>query len=482
MDKNLTYQKARRIRNTKVTDLLADQLLYEKSIGKAIGKTVSLKFQSKIKGIKEKFDPLNVAKFLTGGSKLAPALLGRMLGRDIRDIEYFTGRNRPIRIGPGKGTASKITPTPGEGGDIQGINEQLLKIYTFLKQSNEQDIKRREKEQNFKEEKEIEKEKRHKEFIDALKKLKTGKTTATAVSKKEEEKEGFDFGGMVEGIMSKIKDMVQGMIDSALEVYKWVKDLKILKDLVAHIGPLLRFLGSNFFAFLTGTAGTALLAIGGAAALLAYLASIEKEEIEKNPYAEKYKDNPYAMKLRGEAKTVGEAAAQNQAKATVQVPRRTIEDFVKSDQTDAELLEEFGQDRAGLKKWLSENPNRNAMYQKPIKGFGSTGGSSVAPMPDETDAETARLTRQNAAATPRQTQPKAEVVPQSTNSQVNTLMNQNAEANLPKIPNTQVQSVTNNLINNSSSQIQKMAKLEEIPVHNDEPTFLRMIMNSTRVV
>ena len=56
MDQNLTYQKARRIRGTKLTDLLADQLLYEPTIGKAIKKTISLKTQSSIKGIKEKFD------------------------------------------------------------------------------------------------------------------------------------------------------------------------------------------------------------------------------------------------------------------------------------------------------------------------------------------------------------------------------------------------------------------------------------------
>ena len=86
MDKNLTYQKARRIRGTKLTDLLADQLLYEPTVTKAIGKTISLKTQAKIKGIKEKFDPLNIVKFLTFGSKLGPALYGKLAGRDIREI------------------------------------------------------------------------------------------------------------------------------------------------------------------------------------------------------------------------------------------------------------------------------------------------------------------------------------------------------------------------------------------------------------
>ena len=132
MDQNLTYQKARRIRGTKLTDLLADQLLYEPTIGKAVKKTISLKVQSNIKGIKESFDPLNIVKFLTGGSKLGPALYGKIMGRNIRDIEYFTGRNRPLRVGPSRSTASKITPLAGGDGNIGGINEQLLKIYNFL--------------------------------------------------------------------------------------------------------------------------------------------------------------------------------------------------------------------------------------------------------------------------------------------------------------------------------------------------------------
>jgi len=131
MDKNLTYQKARTIRSTKLTDLLADQLAFEPSVGSAIKRTVSLKLQARMKGFKEKFDPLNIIKFMTFGSTLAPALLGRMMGRSSRDIQYFSGRNRPVRVG--KSTASKITPIEGGDGDVSGINEQLLKIYGYLK-------------------------------------------------------------------------------------------------------------------------------------------------------------------------------------------------------------------------------------------------------------------------------------------------------------------------------------------------------------
>lgn len=484
MDQNLTYQKARRIRGTKLTDLFTDQLLYEPSIGKAIGKTISLKAQSKIKGIKEKFDPLNIAKFLTFGSNIGPALYGKLAGRDPRDIQYFTGRYSPIRVGGTKGTASKITPTPGQGGDIDGINEQLLKIYNFLKSSYEIDNKRKQQEQNFKEEKEIEKERRHKEFIEALTKLKRGKTTASAVSKAEE-KEGFDFGGLVEGIISKIKDMISGMIDAALDAYKWVKNLTVLKDLVSYVPRILSLLG-----WFATPLGVALLAATSAGALLAYLGNKQKEEIEANPYDPKFKDNAYAMVLRGEAKSVGEATQMNIAKTIKTFRRNEVESFVNSPLSDAELVEEFGTDRVGLKKWLYENPSKGAVYQAPVRGMNVQTSSATA-MPNETDAETARLSRQNAAAAPKiETKieapsvetPKATMVPVSANEQLNTVMSENVAANLPAKPSNEAQSVINNLIQNRASRQQELARLDEIAVHNDEPTFMRMIMDSTRLV
>ena len=65
---SINYQQARRIRNTGLMDLFADQLLYSKSITGAIGKTISLKSRARIKRITEAFDPLNIAKTLTFGS------------------------------------------------------------------------------------------------------------------------------------------------------------------------------------------------------------------------------------------------------------------------------------------------------------------------------------------------------------------------------------------------------------------------------
>ena len=186
MADNINYQQSRRIRKTNFTDLLSDQLLYNKSITGAIGKTISLKTQAKIKGIKEKFDPLNIARALTFGSKLGPALYGRLAGRSIKDIEYFTGRMRPIHTG-GKGRLDKLRPgeatvsggeVSGEGLVLKEVNKQLIRIYGDLKKNNENMVKRIEREKNFDEERQLESLQRHKELLKALGGISGGPTIA----------------------------------------------------------------------------------------------------------------------------------------------------------------------------------------------------------------------------------------------------------------------------------------------------------------
>jgi len=60
MATNLDYQKARRIRNASFADILSDQLAGDSTIRGAIKKTISLRAQARVKGFKEKFDPLNI--------------------------------------------------------------------------------------------------------------------------------------------------------------------------------------------------------------------------------------------------------------------------------------------------------------------------------------------------------------------------------------------------------------------------------------
>ena len=125
-DNKLNYQQARSVRKAKFSDILLDQLANKDTgVFSAVGKTISMKGQARIKGIKEKFDPLNIIRFMTMGSRFGPALFGKMTGRNQKDIDYFTGRTKSV-VGT-RNTADRLKKVGGDG-DSEGINQQLAKI------------------------------------------------------------------------------------------------------------------------------------------------------------------------------------------------------------------------------------------------------------------------------------------------------------------------------------------------------------------
>ncbi|NDE11860.1 MAG: hypothetical protein EBZ95_15080, partial [Chitinophagia bacterium] len=129
-DNKLNYQQARSVRKAKFSDILLDQLANKDTgVFSAVGKTISMKGQARIKGIKEKFDPLNIIRFMTMGSRFGPALFGKMTGRNQKDIDYFTGRTKSV-VGT-RNTADRLKKVGGDG-DSEGINQQLAKIFSFL--------------------------------------------------------------------------------------------------------------------------------------------------------------------------------------------------------------------------------------------------------------------------------------------------------------------------------------------------------------
>jgi hypothetical protein len=282
--------------------------------------------------------------------------------------------------------------TPNYGDSTEALNE----IFDFMKMNQDKQLRQLQVQKSFDEEKLSEENRRHKELLEAINKFIDVKVTTVTKVEPEQPKTT-----LMDDILSGIKSMVEGIIKNAVAlIEKTIEGIKttlnVLKEaydiLKPYISAIGRFFTSPLFMSVLGPA----LLIGSLAAFLKTAAD-EKAAIEANPYDEKYKDNAYAMTLRGEATSVAQATQQNIAKTIKTFRRKEVEDFVNSDQTDAELLNQFGQDRAGLKSWLSENPKPSAVYQAPVRGMGTTGGSSVAPMPDQTDAETARLSRQNAA-------------------------------------------------------------------------------------
>lgn len=155
----MDYAEAKKIRGKSFGTMLGE---HEGGLGESFKAAISQKTQAKMAGLKEKFDPMNVAKFMTGGSNWAPALLGKLTGRKQSSIDYFSGVKRR-----GKGTAEKLGAigSGGSGGDFLGI---LQDIESLLHTTREEDKLKAEEENNFAEEKALEKARRHKELMEAL--------------------------------------------------------------------------------------------------------------------------------------------------------------------------------------------------------------------------------------------------------------------------------------------------------------------------
>lgn len=236
----MEYSKARSIRSQKLSSLIADKIAEGGSISGSIGKSISEKLKARATGIQEKFDPLNFARFITGGSKLAPAVLGRITGRSKSSIKYFTqtGSSTAKKLG-------KLSKESGEYGvDSEKLAQNLNSIYNLLRTSRERDIKLREIERSFQEEKINEDERRHQEFLGALREF-FGPTKKTATAVVEE----AEAGGGLFSTLKTIYDKVKSEIDDVVKKIKdYIDGFEIFKNPLQWFGgTLLRFLGSNLF-------------------------------------------------------------------------------------------------------------------------------------------------------------------------------------------------------------------------------------------
>lgn len=362
----LNYQQARIVRKQSLRDVIADELIRGKGLGSAITGAIGLKTQARVKGIKAKFDPLNLVKFLTFGSRLGPALYGKLFGRSQKDVEYFTGRAKPI----GRGRQKLVKDDVDGDENTSGMKTILKQILTFLQKTHEHDMTMREEENNLKESNNLADEKRHKELLKALGVKTTDEPTATPVEK-EKENDGFLSGlmnsirGIIKGITDKIVNIKKDF-EKAMEAFKDFKMIKEFAQTVKKAWPALIAILEWF----TKPFGAALLGITALAAFL-LLMKQTKEEIEANPYAPEYKDNVYAMMLRKETSTIAEGASLNQGKALQPVNRSEIADAVMlpdSVFSDKDAREQYGMGKQGLQQWLIDNPSVKVFQRPEIVG------------------------------------------------------------------------------------------------------------------
>ena len=131
----MDYGQAKDIRKKSFGPLLAEQ---EGGAGASFKKALSLKTQAKMTGLKETFDPMNIAKKMTFGSNWAPAMLGKLTGRKPESIAHFTGANiKNKRLGR---SAALADNDDSEEPTTPAI-ESVKAIHKLLKQ-REQQIKK----------------------------------------------------------------------------------------------------------------------------------------------------------------------------------------------------------------------------------------------------------------------------------------------------------------------------------------------------
>jgi hypothetical protein len=211
----LSYQQARIIRARGLKDLITQNIVSGQGFGSSVGSAVSDKFKAKAKGISEKFDTLNVARML--GGKLGAAIIGRLTGRNQRDIEYFTGKRSGAMSSVGY-SQNKLTSDYSQAlytniseGQQQrmrkgdSVADILAKMYNFMKKSHEEQVKAMELAKDFD---------------------KTKKVTQPTAQKIQKEKMGLPAATKMDtDWLSSLLKKVGGILTTLSLVYSVLKDL-----------------------------------------------------------------------------------------------------------------------------------------------------------------------------------------------------------------------------------------------------------------
>jgi chemotaxis protein histidine kinase CheA len=157
----MNYHESARTRKTGLSTLILNKLMSGGSVGSSIKGAISDRMQASVMGLKEKFDPLNIASKLTGGSRIGPALLGRMTGRSKEDIDYFAHNRRVHRF--------DNVMNKGQGsGDSRKSIEALENIYSFMVKTRESQIKDNHSTFKFENERQQANQRRHDEVMDVF--------------------------------------------------------------------------------------------------------------------------------------------------------------------------------------------------------------------------------------------------------------------------------------------------------------------------
>lgn len=365
------YNNTRRTQATGLADiirtLISGTTNYQRRPQKVSEKTIE-----NMEDLKQNFHPTNIGRAL--GRKTAGMFINMFKSDD--KVGAKKGRTREIKENKKN---NPLYTKVAEGADKpvrknDTLSDVFSKIYNILKLNIEENRKQYQLDKNFAEEKEDERENRHKELVKAI----SGLTGGSMVTKVEEKKKENTFSN----ILDSVKKMIENFKKQLEPLLEFAKDIG--KNGFKYLSKFLSLLGNPALL-------SFLLPVAAASALL-WLIKNAREEIEANPYDPKFKNVPYAMQLRGEAKTSGEAAQRNIAEVKRQVGRTTVKQLVEANLPEAQYQRELGASKSELSNWLATTKDKpGASWQAPVRDASGQITTRAGPVGDDLRVSPAEL-------------------------------------------------------------------------------------------
>ena len=446
----MSFEQAKKIRGESLSNRIAGRLVGGESFGTSISKSLSEGTKARMTGLREKINPMNIAKFMTGGSSLAAAMMGRMTGASKEDMRYFTNKQGKMD------TASKIKPTVQDEGVLDLLNE----IYLLLEDSRKSSLK------EFPTEEEIfEREKkakdRHKELLEALK-YKKPKETAT----KEKEEEGL-LKNILTWFKSPLGVFLLGLGSMAALFGALYVGLRMLNENTPNMKALSP---DEAQAILQNGSEGDIQAAGGREFLEDIVVNGKQRAkdvlaMPEDTPEEKSTKKKAMLDMGGESKV--KAIAEDVK--TYEVPAAKPAGEGKADKLPFTKEEFIG--KGSARKVKEDKWNKN--YAPYYNDDGTK--KTATPQPTTTSEEQPKQnipTVSGPSTTPQEAMPAT--------ARVNEAVRENVELNLPTAVTAANETINNTTVN-TESQVPR--PVTDIPsVRNTEETFRRMILYSTRVV
>jgi len=169
------YKKAAETRKRGILGNITDNIVAGNSVRGSIKSGISDSFKAKATGLKEKFDPINIAKTFTGN--LGGAIVGKMMGRSMEDIAHFSGiKLKEKSAGQVGNVNTALYTTIARSSRMRkgdSLSDVATKLLFFVKSSREEKIKQEELDKDFDKTKHEKEKERHEQLLEAIEESKS---------------------------------------------------------------------------------------------------------------------------------------------------------------------------------------------------------------------------------------------------------------------------------------------------------------------